>query len=170
MTLLERYIFRISGTAFVVGLCALTGVIWVSSALKEIDVVSGKGQTILTFLYITLLTMPALIMVIAPIALFAAVLYALNKLNSDSELIVMNAAGMSPFSALKPLGLLTIMVSLLVAYITIFAMPSSFRDLRDMLTKIRADVGGPFYHDRQGHHISLSRKKSQRHHAWHPYP
>jgi lipopolysaccharide export system permease protein len=140
MTLLERYIFRIAGTAFAVGLCALTGVIWVSSALKEIDVVSGKGQTILTFLYITLLTMPALIMVIAPIALFAAVLYALNKLNSDSELIVMNAAGMSPLKVLKPLGLLTVIVSLLVAYITIFAMPSSFRDLRDMLTKIRADV------------------------------
>jgi lipopolysaccharide export system permease protein len=140
MSLLERYIFRIAATAFVVCLGAMTGVIWLSSALKEMDLVSGKGQTILVFLKVTLLTLPALVMIIAPVALFAAVLYALNKLNGDSELIVMNAAGFSPIKVARPLGLLTILVAALVGYITIFAMPASFRDLRDLLTKIRADV------------------------------
>ncbi len=140
MNLLERYIFRTAATAFALCLSALTGVIWISSAIREMDLVSGKGQTLLVFLQVTLLTLPALIMIIAPIALFAAVLYALNKLNSDSELIVMNAAGMAPIKVAKPLGLLTILVSVIVGYITIFAMPDSFRTLRDMLTKIRADV------------------------------
>jgi lipopolysaccharide export system permease protein len=140
MNLLERYIFRTAASAFALCLSALTGVIWISSAIREMDLVSGKGQTILVFLKVTLLTLPALIMIIAPIALFAAVLYALNKLNSDSELIVMNAAGMAPVKVAKPLGLLTLMVAIMVGYITIFAMPDSFRSLRDMLTKIRADV------------------------------
>jgi lipopolysaccharide export system permease protein len=140
MNLLERYIFRIAASAFLLCLGALTGVIWISSALKEMDLVSGKGQTILVFLQVTLLTLPALVMIIAPIALFAAILYTLNRLNSDSELIVMNAAGMAPIKVAKPLGLLTIMVAVMVGYITIIAMPASFRDLRDLLTKIRADV------------------------------
>jgi len=140
MILLERYIFRTAATSFAVGLGALTGVIWISSAIREMDLVSGKGQTILIFLQVTLLTLPALVMIIAPIALFAAVLYTLNKLNTDSELIVMSAAGMAPIRVAKPLGILTLFVMILVAYITIFAMPDSFRTLRDMLTKIRADV------------------------------
>jgi lipopolysaccharide export system permease protein len=140
MTLLERYIFRTATSAFLLCLTALTGVIWISSALREMDLVSGKGQTILVFLHVTLLTLPALVMIIAPIALFAAVLYTLNKLNSDSELIVMNAAGMAPARIAKPLGLLTILVAVMVGYITILAMPDSFRTLRDLLTKIRADV------------------------------
>jgi lipopolysaccharide export system permease protein len=140
MTLLERYIFKIAGGAFAVCLLVLTGIIWLSSALKEMDLISGKGQTILVFLKVTLLTLPALIMVIAPVALFVAVLYALNKLNGDSELIVMNAAGMSPVKVLRPLLFLTFLVALLISWITIVAMPASFRDLRDMLTKIRADV------------------------------
>jgi lipopolysaccharide export system permease protein len=140
MNLLERYIFRTAATSFAIGLGALTGVIWISSAIREMDLVSGKGQTILIFLQVTLLTLPALVMIIAPIALFAAVLYTLNKLNMDSELIVMNAAGMAPIRVAKPLGILTLFVMLLVGYITIFAMPESFRTLRDMLTKIRADV------------------------------
>jgi lipopolysaccharide export system permease protein len=140
LNLLERYIFKSAASAFALCLGALTGVIWITSAIKEMDLVSGKGQTLLVFLKVTLLTLPALIMIIAPIALFAAVLYTLNKLNTDSELIVMNAAGMAPIKVAKPLGLLTIFVALMVGYITIFAMPDSFRTLRDMLTKIRADV------------------------------
>jgi lipopolysaccharide export system permease protein len=140
LNLLERYIFKSAASAFALCLGALTGVIWITSAIKEMDLVSGKGQTLLVFLQVTLLTLPALVMIIAPIALFAAVLYTLNKLNTDSELIVMNAAGMAPIKVAKPLGLLTIIVALIVGYITIFAMPDSFRTLRDMLTKIRADV------------------------------
>jgi lipopolysaccharide export system permease protein len=140
MNLLERYIFRIAASAFALCLGALTGVIWISSALREMDLVSGKGQTILVFLQVTLLTLPALVMIIAPIALFVAVLYTLNRLNGDSELIVMNAAGMPPTRVAKPLGILTVLVAIMIGYITIVAMPASFRDLRDILTKIRADV------------------------------
>ncbi len=140
MNLLERYIFKIAASAFALCLGALTGVIWISSALREIDLVSGKGQTILVFLQVTLLTLPALVMIIAPIALFVAVLYTLNRLNGDSELIVMNAAGMPPTRVAKPLGILTILVAFMIGYITIVAMPASFRDLRDILTKIKADV------------------------------
>jgi lipopolysaccharide export system permease protein len=140
MNLLERYIFKIAAGAFALCLGGLTAVIWISSAVKEMDLVSGKGQTIMVFLKVTFLTLPSLVMVIAPMALFGAILYTLNKLNNDSELIVMNAAGMSPARVLKPLGVLTVFVILLVGYITIFAMPSSFRGLRDLLTQIRADV------------------------------
>ncbi len=140
MNLLERYIFRTATGAFLVILLALTGVIWVTQALREMDLVTGKGQTLLIFLRVTILSLPSLVMFISPIALFMAVIYTLNKLNSDSELIVMNAAGMRPFGVLKPLLLLTIMVSLLVAFITLYLMPSSFRNLRDLVTKIRSDV------------------------------
>jgi lipopolysaccharide export system permease protein len=140
MPLLERYIFRIAFAAFATTLLALTGVIWVSSALKEMDLVSGKGQTLLVFLKVTLLTLPSLVMIIAPIALFVAVLYSLNKLNSDSELIIMNAAGMSPARVFRPLALLTFLVCVLVGYIALIATPNSFRSLRDLLTQIRADV------------------------------
>lgn len=140
MPLLERYIFRIAFVAFATTLLALTGVIWISSALKEMDLISGKGQTLLVFFKVTLLTLPSLVMIIAPIALFVAVIYSLNKLNSDSELIIMNAAGMSPLRVFRPLGLLTLGVCALVAYISLIATPNSFRSLRDILTQVRADV------------------------------
>lgn len=140
MSLVERYIFRIAGGAFLACLGALTAVIWLTQALREMNLVTGKGQTILIFLQVTLFGLPALVMVIAPLALFIAVLYTLNRLNGDSELIVMNAAGIAPRTILRPLVILTIAVSLLVGAMTLYAIPESFRALRTLITKIRADV------------------------------
>ncbi|MBV8563883.1 MAG: LPS export ABC transporter permease LptF [Methylobacteriaceae bacterium] len=139
VTLLERYIFQAAATAFLAVLSALTGVVWITQALREFDLLTSKGQSILIFLSVTGLTIPSLIMLVAPIALFIAALYILNKLNGDSELIVMCAAGSPPWLLLRPFIVLTFLVVLLDAYMSVFAMPWSFRTLRDLLTKVRAD-------------------------------
>ena len=74
MNLLQRYIFQGAAQAFLATLLGLTGVIWVTQALREFDLLTTKGQSVLVFLGITGLTIPSLIMIIAPIALFMAVL------------------------------------------------------------------------------------------------
>ncbi|MGL4728276.1 MAG: LPS export ABC transporter permease LptF, partial [Bosea sp. (in: a-proteobacteria)] len=125
--------------ATVAGLIGLTAVIWITQSLKELDLVTGKGQTIIVFLLVTLTTLPALIAGIAPVALFAATLYTLNRLNGDSELIVMSAAGVAPFRLLKPFVVLTALVTILVAWMTMSVIPDSYKTLRDLITKVRAD-------------------------------
>ena len=139
MTLIERYILRIAFTAFAACLVALTGVIWITQALRELDLLTGKGQTILVFLTVTGLSLPALVTVISPVALFIATLYTLNKLNSDSELIVMSAAGMPPRRLIRPFVALGAFVCCVVGMMTVYLMPASFQEMRDLVTKIRAD-------------------------------
>ena len=139
MTQIERYIFRIAFGAFMACLIGLTGTIWVTQALRELDLITAKGQTLVIFLLITGLSLPTLITVISPVALFIAVIYALNKLNGDSELIVMSAAGMKPRRILRPFLTLGLGVSFAVAFLTIQVMPSSFQELRDVLTRVRGD-------------------------------
>ena len=139
MSLIERYIFKIAFGAFLATLVALTGTIWITQALRELDLLTGKGQTILMFLTVTGLSLPTLVTVISPVALFIAVIYSLNKLNGDSELIVMGAAGMAPRRLLKPYLALASGVALLVAVMTLYVMPASFQELRDLITKIRGD-------------------------------
>ena len=139
MTQIERYIFRIALGAFLACLIGLTGTIWVTQALRELDLITAKGQTLLIFLFITGLSLPTLITVIAPMALFIAVIYALNKLNGDSELIVMSAAGMKPRAILRPFLTLATAVSFLVGFMVIVVMPASFQELRDVITRVRGD-------------------------------
>jgi len=111
----------------------------VTQALREVDLITGKGQTIYIFFTVTLLSLPALIAGIAPVALFMSTLYTLNRLNGDSELIVMNAAGVAPYRLTRPFIVLTLATSLLVGWMAISVMPSGFRALRDLITLIRAD-------------------------------
>lgn len=137
--LLDRYILKIAAGAAVILLVGLTSVIWVTQALREVDLITGKGQTVLIFFTVTLLSLPALIAGIAPVALFMATLYTLNKLNSDSELIVMNAAGVAPRRLTRPFIVLTLLTSALVGWMSLSVMPAGFRALRDLITLIRAD-------------------------------
>lgn len=139
MKLAENYVFRTARGAFLASLVALTAVIWITQALKEFDLLTTKGQSLLTFLDLTALLIPSLVAIIAPVALFIAVLYSLNKLNSDSELIVMSAAGLSPIRLLRPFAVLTFMTVLLVSAMSISVMPWSFREIRALIVKVRAD-------------------------------
>jgi lipopolysaccharide export system permease protein len=139
MTLIERYILKIAGNAFLASLVVLTGVIWITQALRELDLLTAKGQTLMVFLIVTGLSLPALVTVIAPVALMIATIYTLNRLNGDSELIVMSAAGMRPRRILRPFLALAAIVSFMVALSTFYLTPASFQELRELITKVRAD-------------------------------
>ncbi len=137
---INRYIFRTTLGAFLIILVSLTAVIWVTQALRDIDLMTNQGQTILVFVGITGLIVPLLVLVIAPIALLIAVAHTLNKMSSDSEIIVMNAAGMSPWTLFRAFMSVAIVVSILVMVISAYFAPKGLRMLRDWLTEVRANV------------------------------
>jgi lipopolysaccharide export system permease protein len=139
MTRIERYIFRTAMAAFLSGLFALTAVIWVTQALRQFDLLTSKGQTIIVFFTMTGLTIPSLVAIIAPVALFSGVLYCLNKLNGDSELVVMSASGVSPGTLLRPFAVLFCIVFALVAAMTLKVMPWSFDIIEALTARIHAD-------------------------------
>jgi lipopolysaccharide export system permease protein len=135
-----RYIFRTTFGAFLVVLVSLTAVIWVTQALRDIDLMTNQGQNILVFVGITGLIVPLLVLVIAPIALLIAVAHTLNKMSTDSEIIVMNASGMSPWLLFRSFMSVAIVVSIIVMSISAYLAPKGLRMLRDWLTEVRANV------------------------------
>ena len=137
---INEYILRTTLGAFLIVLVSLTAVIWVTQALRDIDIMTSQGQTILVFVGITGLIIPLLVLVIAPIALLIAVAHVLNKLSNDLEIIVMNAAGMSPWVLFRAFVAAALVVSLLVGAISAYFAPKGLRMLRDWLTEVRANV------------------------------
>jgi lipopolysaccharide export system permease protein len=137
---IDKYIFRTTLGSFAVVLVSLTGVIWITQALRGIDLMTSQGQTILTFLGITSLVIPALVLIIAPIALMISISHTLNKLATDSEIIVINAAGMSPYRLFRPFVYATCVVALMVAFIAAFLAPDGMRRIKQWDADITADV------------------------------
>jgi len=137
---IDKYIFRTTLLSFAIVLVSLTGLIWITQALRQIDLMTGQRQTILTFLGVSSLIIPGLVLIIAPIALMGAISHTLNKLATDSEIIVMNAAGLSPFRLFRPFFYATVVVAILVAFISTYLAPDGFRRLKRWEAEITADV------------------------------
>lgn len=137
---IDRYIFRTTLVSFAVVMGSLTGVIWITQALRGIDLMTSQGQTIITFLGLTGLAVPVLVLVIAPIALMIAVAHTLNRLATDSEIIVMNAAGLSTIRLFRPFFYATMVVAALVIIIGAYIAPDGLRRIARWDSEITADV------------------------------
>jgi lipopolysaccharide export system permease protein len=138
--LISLYIFRQTASALVTILISLTLIVWLTSILKEVALLTSEGQTFLLFMKITALAIPSLLVMVGPIAFLIASLYTLNKLAGDSELIVFSAAGASVWRIFTPYLVLSAIVTAAVMWGSVFVLPKSARLLTDFTMQVRADV------------------------------
>ncbi|MGE0766868.1 MAG: LPS export ABC transporter permease LptF [Hyphomicrobiaceae bacterium] len=138
--ILFRYIFRQAAASVGMIMASLTGVVWIALALKQLNLVTSQGQDTWLFIRMTLLALPNLMALIAPIALLVATIHVLNRLNGDSELIVTTAGGGTVWTIARPLLALALIVSLAVSFANHLAMPWSLKLLRTYIVQVRTDL------------------------------
>jgi len=139
LAVIDRYLIRSIGLAGLSALCALTLVIWVSQAMHDVDLMTMQGQSLLAFIKVTGLTLPAMAAIIGPVAFFIGLIVALNRLNADSELAVLTASGLSPARLMRPVFMAALIASLLCGFLTLWVVPTSIQSWRTMITQIRSD-------------------------------
>ena len=106
MRIFSKYVFRQAAGSFLLILFSLTGIVWIALALRQFNVVTTQGQDTWMLVKMTSLAIPNLMAIIAPFSFLIAALHTLNRLNTDSELIVLSAAGSKVWTVGRPLLLL----------------------------------------------------------------
>lgn len=119
---------------------SLTCVIWLTQSLRLLDVIITKGQSAATYIAFTGLVIPSVLSLTLPIAFFCAVLYALYRLSSDHELVVLSATGLSAWGILRPLLALAGAVMAVAYLINLWLTPMANTRLKDQVMEIRADL------------------------------
>lgn len=140
MTLLQRYFWTQALYPLLLSLSALAALALLTQSLQTLDLIVENRQSGLTFLYITILALPQLISIIMPLAVFMSTLYALNRLNMDSELIVAKASGFSPWQIASPalrLGMFALIAHLIL---NLAIQPFAFSQMRGEILKVRTDI------------------------------
>jgi len=140
MHLLQRYFFSQAFWPLILCLGALAGLALLTQSLQTLDLIVENRQSAGTFLYITILALPQLIAIILPLAVFMAALYALNRLNMDSELIVARASGITPWQLATPIMRLGIYAMIIHLIINLIIQPYAFREMRSEIHKVRTDI------------------------------
>ncbi|WP_037309005.1 LPS export ABC transporter permease LptF [Ruegeria halocynthiae] len=118
----------------------LVGVFWITRSVSLFDRVISGGQSALVFLEFTALTLPTLIRTVMPMAVFAAAVYATNRLSRESELTVMLATGSSPWRLARAVFLFGLVAGLMMATISVFLRPASVEQLEQRQAEVAGDV------------------------------
>jgi lipopolysaccharide export system permease protein len=139
----ERYIFfHLLGPLLLITL-SLTGIIWLTQVLRFIDFMLNRGLAFSDFCYLTGLMFPALLLVIMPISLGIAVVYTINRLTADSELIVLYAVGISKLQLVRPILFMGCICLLICYVLSLYLMPvanTKFQDIRTFFRDKYASV------------------------------
>lgn len=116
---------------------SLTSIVWLTQALRFIDVIVNQGVSIAIFLKLTILLIPSLLLMILPPAVLCAILFVYNKLKVESELIVMQAAGLSRWRLAAPALQMAAAVTLIGYAISLYLQPVSYTKFKDMQSFLR---------------------------------
>ncbi|MEX0278999.1 MAG: LPS export ABC transporter permease LptF [Ruegeria sp.] len=141
----------------------LVGVFWITRSVSLFDRVISGGQSALVFLEFTALTLPTLIRTVMPMAVFAAAVYATNRLSRESELTVMLATGSSPWRLARAVFAFGLCTGLMMAVISVFLRPASLDQLERRQAEVAGDVTaqllneGEFMHPTPGVTVYIGR-------------
>jgi lipopolysaccharide export system permease protein len=137
MSGLDQYILRqcLSMMMFVTG--ALTAAVWLAQSLRLVDLIVNRGLSAEMFLYLALLILPRFLDIVLPIGAFIAVLFVFNRLITESELVVMRAAGLGPFSLAKPVLILSGIAFLILMMLSLYFLPAANREFKNLQFEIR---------------------------------
>jgi len=140
MKLLQRYIFSQTFSPAILSLSALALLALLTQSLQTLDLIVENRQSARTFFYITFLALPQLISIIMPLAVFMAAIYALNRMTSDSELIVAKANGVSPWAMGTPVLRLGVYALIFHLFVNLFLQPLCFRQMRAEILTVKTDI------------------------------
>lgn len=118
----------------------LVSIYWINQAVRLFDALIGDGQTAWVFLELTALSLPNVIRIVLPMAVFAAAVYVTNRLSSESELVVMQATGFSPYRLARPVLWFGLIVALMMSIMTHFLVPTALSRLQQRQEDVQDNV------------------------------
>ncbi len=149
MSRLDGYILRQMLVAFGFFALVFTGVVWLTQAVRLIDTVIASGQGASILLEFSALVLPQVLVVVLPLSAMGASLYTLNKLYTESELVVMMSAGVSPARMLLPVSMFGGAVAVAMAVVMMVLVPLGGAALAERTQEIRGDLAGALIVERQ---------------------
>jgi lipopolysaccharide export system permease protein len=119
-------------------------VYWINRAVLLFDQLIANGHSAMVFLEFSALTLPNVIRLVLPMAAFAAAVYCGNRLASDSELVVVQTTGYSPFRLARPVLIFGALVAAMMLILTNYLVPASLTQLRLRNAEIQSNATARF--------------------------
>ena len=138
------YVIKEISSSFLFISIILISIAWLSQALRYLDLFTSENVAASDYFFYIILLIPKIANITIPISLFISIVYILNRMREDSELLIYWSAGRSNRNILlKPILIFSSFLFILQLILTIIIIPSSSLELRNKITDIRS--GGVDY-------------------------
>lgn len=140
MKKLNKYIGKQILIGFLIVTFSLLSIVWLTQSLNFVEMVTNKGLPIFMFVEMTSLLMPRIFVIMSPIALFVSVLFVYNRMISDRELMVMKAAGISPWSSAKAAITVGTLLAVFNLYVNNTVIPEAEQTFARLEWQVKNDM------------------------------
>src|SRR5262249_30493965 len=131
------YIMKHLATAVALVTVSLTSIIWLTQALRFIDFIVSRGISFGSFLTLTLMLVPSLLLFVLPFALLCAVLFVYYRLMMDSELLVLSSAGLGRFQLAVPAMNIALITTLISYGLSLYLLPVTYHEFKETQAFLR---------------------------------
>jgi lipopolysaccharide export system permease protein len=122
-------------------LAVLLGIIWLQQSMTFLDFVINKGLGLGTFLQLTLMLVPRLLLIVLPLALFAGVAAASRRWVDDNEYLILAATGWPRWRLAVPAAMWGIMGVMLAYCVSFWILPPAITGFKELQNKLRTMDG-----------------------------
>jgi len=138
----QRYLFRnvLRTLLAIVGGLALIALLTQGLASDRLGLIVENRQSVVVYLWVSLLATPQIISLLMPIALFIATAAALNASHRDNEIVVSQASGMSNWQVASPVLRLATLAAILHLGLNLWVQPAASRELRETVSEASTDL------------------------------
>lgn len=138
----QRYLFRnvLRTLLAIVGGLALIALLTQGLAQDRLDLIVENRQSVVVYLWVSVLATPQIISLLMPIALFIATAAALNAFHRDNEVVVAQASGMSNWQVASPVLRLATLAAIIHLGLNLWIQPAASRELRQTVSEASTDL------------------------------
>ncbi len=137
---LDRYVISETLGPLALGFSIYTFIMLVRFLFRSADMIIRRGLAASEVGRLVLYTLPNIVVLTIPMALLFAILIAIGRLASDSELVAMRACGISLFTLYRPILLLSAVLASANVYVSAYMLPRANHALQVQTLEILAQT------------------------------
>ena len=137
MKLIEKYIIKQLATSSFLLITLIISVFALSKSVQLIELSINRGLPFSFFLKLIMFSLPTVIPIILPIVISLSILFTYTRMRNDSELIIMESAGISFKELIRPVILFGILLSIISFIFTLNISSSSNKNFKILLYTIK---------------------------------
>ncbi len=140
MRLINTYVTFNFIKTFLVVLFVMSTLAWLTQIIDDLTLILDRDRSIQDFFGLTILLYPYIVSIMAPSSILIASIIVIDRMTRDSEMVILNASGISLMQKIGPFVKVSIFITILIYVLSLQVSPIAMKDFSEKINEIKSDI------------------------------